>query len=454
MSCARAWLRLTALPGSFARCRRRGQARCLAHRTRSRDGGATGRPAPPVRHRAARPLHSRANCPRVHPERHCDATNPGAFSWSRSLRDSRSARATALASAPRTNPRHEDDAGTEADLLGASRLRCGLRHDSGRTGITRRRGHNASGTASYPKPQGARRSDGTARRGRARFSDELRSLFPTFAMELDLNLPDDPYSRAYSKRVFELFEFVRGDTYDPSNEETTVDLEESVAAPYPYATQSSEQVGNQLMAIGHLIKTMALRPGSQVLELGCGWGNVALALAQMGHNVTAIDIAPSMTELVRERARRLGVSVEVHTGDFASASSGDGSTECSSYQASITPPITWACWEAWIASCRREESSSSPLSRFRMPCRLPGAYVSTENHSGRSGGAVGSSSASRSDISWRCSTALAGRPSEPCVRTRPSVSSMLRNEANGARGRRASGMNHPSMLVEGRLRGA
>jgi 2-polyprenyl-3-methyl-5-hydroxy-6-metoxy-1,4-benzoquinol methylase len=155
----------------------------------------------------------------------------------------------------------------------------------------------------------------------ARLSDdELRRLFPTFAMQLELELPDDPYSEAYRERVFELFQLVRGEAYDPSNERTTFDLEASVAAPFPYGTQSADTVGNQLMAIGHLIKTMALPPGSQLLELGCGWGNVSLALAQMGHHVTAIDIDPSMVELVRERARRLGVSVEVHIGDFASAS--------------------------------------------------------------------------------------------------------------------------------------
>lgn len=149
--------------------------------------------------------------------------------------------------------------------------------------------------------------------------DELRRLFPTFAMDLELELPDDPYSEAYRERVLELFQLVRGERHDPSNERTPIDLDTCVAAPFPYATQSAETVGNQLMAIGHLIKTMALPPRTAVLELGCGWGNVALALAQMGHEVTAIDIDPNMAALVRERARRLGVSVEVHTGDFAAA---------------------------------------------------------------------------------------------------------------------------------------
>ena len=43
---------------------------------------------------------------------------------------------------------------------------------------------------------------------------------------------------------------------------------------------------------------MDLPTGSRVLELGPGWGNTTLALAQMGHHVTAIDIDPGFCELV------------------------------------------------------------------------------------------------------------------------------------------------------------
>lgn len=150
--------------------------------------------------------------------------------------------------------------------------------------------------------------------------DELRRLFPTFVMELDLGLPDDPYSDQYRQRVFECFAYLRGRPYDPRDERTPIDPATCVSTPFPYATGSAETVGNTLMAIGHLIKTMALQPSSRVLEFGSGWGNVALPLAQMGHEVTALDIDPSMSSLVAARARRLGVEVETHTGDFMSAS--------------------------------------------------------------------------------------------------------------------------------------
>jgi 2-polyprenyl-3-methyl-5-hydroxy-6-metoxy-1,4-benzoquinol methylase len=153
-----------------------------------------------------------------------------------------------------------------------------------------------------------------------RSDDELRRLFPSFTMELELALPPNPYGEAYRRRVFELFRLVNGRPYDPENERTAINLECSVRSPFPYATQSAETVGNQLLAMGHVIKTMGLPPGRRVLELGSGWGNVSLALAQMGHAVTAVDIDPAMVALVRERARRLGVGLEVVEGSFEVAS--------------------------------------------------------------------------------------------------------------------------------------
>jgi ubiquinone/menaquinone biosynthesis C-methylase UbiE len=117
--------------------------------------------------------------------------------------------------------------------------------------------------------------------------------------------------------VFDLYRFLRGDSYKLSAESTPFDFDAALVAPFPYSTGSAQTVGNQLMAIGHIMKTMALPPGSRVLELGPGWGNTTLALAQMGHHVTAIDIDPRFCELIAERARRAGVGIEVRQGDFA-----------------------------------------------------------------------------------------------------------------------------------------
>ena len=83
------------------------------------------------------------------------------------------------------------------------------------------------------------------------------------------------------------------------------------------APRSADTVGNHLIGVGHVIRTMNLAPNSRVLELGPGWGNTTLALAQMGHDVTAIDIEANFVKLITERAARIGASIDARQGDFS-----------------------------------------------------------------------------------------------------------------------------------------
>lgn len=48
--------------------------------------------------------------------------------------------------------------------------------------------------------------------------------------------------------------------------------------------------------------------GKQVLDLGCGSGEVSLEAAQMGARVVGLDIVEGMVEIAREQARRMGLS--------------------------------------------------------------------------------------------------------------------------------------------------
>jgi cyclopropane fatty-acyl-phospholipid synthase-like methyltransferase len=82
-------------------------------------------------------------------------------------------------------------------------------------------------------------------------------------------------------------------------------------------TRSGRTVGNYLMAMGHIIQTIDLPPESRVLEFGPGWGNLTLALAQMGHHVTAIDIGQNFVDLINARATRLNTHVNAVVGDFS-----------------------------------------------------------------------------------------------------------------------------------------
>lgn len=52
---------------------------------------------------------------------------------------------------------------------------------------------------------------------------------------------------------------------------------------------------------------------SQVLDLGCGTGSLALLAAEQGHRVTAVDLAPRMAELAR--VKLAGTDAEVLVGE-------------------------------------------------------------------------------------------------------------------------------------------
>lgn len=60
-----------------------------------------------------------------------------------------------------------------------------------------------------------------------------------------------------------------------------------------------------------LYRGFAARVGGPVLELGCGTGRVALALAAAGHAVAAVDLSPAMLARAREAAVCAGLAGSV-----------------------------------------------------------------------------------------------------------------------------------------------
>jgi len=66
-----------------------------------------------------------------------------------------------------------------------------------------------------------------------------------------------------------------------------------------------------------LVDGLAPRPGSRVLEVGCGAGLMTAALAERGCRVTAMDSSPTMVEMTRDHAATVGM------GDRVTARMGD-----------------------------------------------------------------------------------------------------------------------------------
>ena len=146
------------------------------------------------------------------------------------------------------------------------------------------------------------------------FLEKVRSVWVRFPRP-----PRDPWASAYRQHWLDVYRSITGATYNVQSEGSHFDVEAATTNPFPYCTRSHDVVGSQFIGLGSLIRAMQLPPGAKILEFGPGWGNTTLALAQMGYDVTAIDIEPNYVALIRSRAAKLGVSVNVQHGDFFSA---------------------------------------------------------------------------------------------------------------------------------------
>ncbi len=58
-----------------------------------------------------------------------------------------------------------------------------------------------------------------------------------------------------------------------------------------------------------------LLPGKAVLEIGCGTGTNAIALARRGYRVTAVDFVDLAVRRAREKAREAGLEIDFRVGD-------------------------------------------------------------------------------------------------------------------------------------------
>jgi len=70
----------------------------------------------------------------------------------------------------------------------------------------------------------------------------------------------------------------------------------------------AENIRDRHAAVLEWIDELSLAPGSQVLEIGCGAGFMAIALARSGLRVLAVDSVEAMIDLARSNAKKAGAS--------------------------------------------------------------------------------------------------------------------------------------------------
>lgn len=81
-------------------------------------------------------------------------------------------------------------------------------------------------------------------------------------------------------------------------------------AYWPSTDVTLEQA--QVAKLAHIAAKLALKPGNTVLDIGCGWGGMAIYLAQHADvTITGITLSKEQLALARENAERAGVADRV-----------------------------------------------------------------------------------------------------------------------------------------------
>jgi cyclopropane-fatty-acyl-phospholipid synthase len=159
---------------------------------------------------------------------------------------------------------------------------------------------------------------------------EIEGDLPT-VLKLTMGKPSGPRSPA--KRLRDEWDLLRRRSrslrrsrtnvhhhYDLGNDFYSLWLDQRMAytcAYFPNPTASLEEA--QLAKFEHVARKLWLRPGERVVEAGCGWGSLALYLAQHhGVYVTACNVSAEQVAYARERARAEGLAerVEFRLADY------------------------------------------------------------------------------------------------------------------------------------------
>eukprot|EP00752_Nemacystus_decipiens_P019657 g17713.t1 len=100
--------------------------------------------------------------------------------------------------------------------------------------------------------------------------------------------------------------------YDLSTEMYRLFLDEGMnysCALYTDEHESLEQA--QINKLIHIVAKLKLEPGMRVLEIGGGWGSLAIMLARAGAVVTSLNVSPEQVKIARERVEEAGLDDKV-----------------------------------------------------------------------------------------------------------------------------------------------
>jgi cyclopropane-fatty-acyl-phospholipid synthase len=102
--------------------------------------------------------------------------------------------------------------------------------------------------------------------------------------------------------------------YDLSDDFYRLFLDEDLQYTCAYYTSPDDTLEEaQLNKKRHICAKLKIEDGMKIAELGCGWGGLALYMAQVADvEVTAVNLSIEQIRVARNRARELGLEDRVH----------------------------------------------------------------------------------------------------------------------------------------------
>jgi cyclopropane-fatty-acyl-phospholipid synthase len=108
--------------------------------------------------------------------------------------------------------------------------------------------------------------------------------------------------------------------YDVSNDFYAAWLDPGMVYSCAYFENGDEDLATaQQKKIDHILRKIDLRPGQQLLDIGCGWGALVLRAAEaFGARCVGVTLSENQAALARERVARAGLQdrIEIRLQDY------------------------------------------------------------------------------------------------------------------------------------------